>query len=77
MLLEPALVCILAEKNSEASSFFSLTSDFQIKDGGREVWTGGRGFSCTCFIFTLMQSDWGINLMDVVTKGFEMVVVSK
>ena len=24
-----------------------------------------------------MQSDWGINLMDVVTKGFEMVVVSK
>ena len=41
------------------------------------MWTGGRGFSCTCFVFTLMQSDWGINLMDVVTKGFEMVVVSK
>lgn len=34
-----------------------------------------KGFRCTCFIFTLTQSDWGINLMDVVTKAFEVAVV--
>lgn len=35
------------------------------------MWASER-FSCTFFIFTLTQSDWNVNLMDVVTEAFEV-----
>lgn len=35
------------------------------------MWTG-ESFSCTFLIFTPTWSDWGINLMDAVTKAFEV-----